>query len=126
VETPDEARRETGAGTGASRGIGQAIAVRLGRDGAAVVVNYAGTHDAARETVAAIEAAKGRALAVQADVGRVGDSHRLFDTAFEQFGRLDILVNNAGIMFNKPVAEVNEEEYDRIFAINVKGNKDTV
>ena len=107
--------------TGASRGIGRAIAVRLGQDGAAVVVNYSGNHEAARETVAAVEAAGGRAVAVQADVGKVGDIQRLFDAAFEHFGKLDILVNNAGIMFNKPVADVTEEEYDRIFAVNVKG-----
>ena len=107
--------------TGASRGIGRAIAVRLGQDGAAVVVNYSGNHEAARETVAAIEAASGRAVAVQGDVGKVGDIQRLFDAAFEHFGKLDILVNNAGIMFNKPVADVTEEEYDRIFAVNVKG-----
>ncbi len=107
--------------TGASRGIGRAIAVRLGRDGAAVVVNYSGNHEAARETVAAVEAAGGRAVAVQADVGRVGDIQRLFDAAFEHFGKLDILVNNAGIMFNKPLADVAEEEYDLIFAVNVKG-----
>jgi len=107
--------------TGASRGIGRAIAVRLGQDGAAVVVNYSGNHEAARETVAAVEAASGRAVAVQGDVGKLGDIQRLFDAAFEHFGKLDILVNNAGIMFNKPVADVTEEEYDRIFAVNVKG-----
>ncbi len=107
--------------TGASRGIGRAIAVRLGQDGAAVVVNYSGNHEAARETIAAVEAASGRAVAVQGDVGKVGDIQRLFDAAFEHFGKLDILVNNAGIMFNKPLADVTEEEYDRIFAVNVKG-----
>ena len=107
--------------TGASRGIGRAIAVRLGQDGAAVVVNYSGNHEAARETIAAVEAASGRAVAVQGDVGKVGDIQRLFDAAFEHFGKLDILVNNAGIMFNKPLADVTEEEYDLIFTVNVKG-----
>jgi 3-oxoacyl-[acyl-carrier protein] reductase len=107
--------------TGASRGIGRAIAVRLGSDGAAVVVNYSGRHEAAGETVAAIEAANGRALAVQGDVGKIGDVERLFDVAFEHFGKLDILVNNAGVFFTKPVADVTEQEYDRIFAVNVKG-----
>ncbi len=107
--------------TGASRGIGRAIAVRLGQDRAAVVVNYSGNHEAARETVAAVEAASGRAVAVQGDVGKLGDIQRLFDAVFEHFGKLDIHVNNAGIMFNKPVADVTEEEYDRIFAVNVKG-----
>jgi 3-oxoacyl-[acyl-carrier protein] reductase len=107
--------------TGASRGIGRAIAVRLGRDGAAVVVNYSGSQEAAHETVAAIEQGGGRAIAVQADVGKVADVERLFDETFQQFGRLDILVNNAGIMFNKLLAEVAEEDFDRIFAVNVKG-----
>jgi 3-oxoacyl-[acyl-carrier protein] reductase len=107
--------------TGASRGIGRAIAMRLGHDGAAVVVNYSGNHEAAYETVSAIETASGRAVAVQGDVGKVGDIQRLFDSTFEHFGRLDILVNNAGVFFTKPVADVTEEEYDRIFAANVKG-----
>jgi 3-oxoacyl-[acyl-carrier protein] reductase len=95
--------------------------MRLGKDGAAVVVNYSGNHEAARETVAAIVAARGRAVAVQGDVGKVGDIQQIFDAAFEHFGRVDILVNNAGVMFNKPVADVSEEEFDRIFAANVKG-----
>ena len=107
--------------TGASRGIGRAIAVRLAQDGAAVVVNYSGNLKAALETVNAIEAATGRAVAVQGDVGKVGDMQRLFDAAFEHFGKLDILVNNAGVMFNKPIADVTEEEFDRIFGVNVKG-----
>ncbi|WP_435021477.1 SDR family oxidoreductase [Tundrisphaera sp. TA3] len=107
--------------TGASRGIGRAIAERLGRDGASVVVNYAGNEAAAREAVAAVEAAGGRAVAVRADVGKVAEIARLFDEAIAAFGRLDILVNNAGTLFNKPLADVTEEEYDRIFDVNVKG-----
>src|SRR5271157_56712 len=107
--------------TGASRGIGRAIAVRLGRDGAAVVVNYSGSQEAAHETVAAIEKGGGQAIAVQADVGKITDVARLFDETLQQFDRLDILVNNAGIMFNKLLAEVTEEQFDRIFAVNVKG-----
>jgi 3-oxoacyl-[acyl-carrier protein] reductase len=107
--------------TGASRGIGRAIAVRLGRDGAAVVINYAGNQQAAQETVSAIDAAVGSAVAVQADVSKRADVERLFDETIQHFGRLDFLVNNAGIMFNKPLAEVTEEEFDRIFAVNVKG-----
>jgi 3-oxoacyl-[acyl-carrier protein] reductase len=107
--------------TGASRGIGRAIAVRLARDGNAVVVNYSGNQKAANETVAAIQQGGGRALAVQARVEKLPDLERLFDETFRHFGRLDILVNNAGIMFNKPIAEVSEQEFDEIFAINVKG-----
>jgi len=103
--------------TGAARGIGRAIAPRLARDGAAVVVNYAGSAQQAQETVGLIE----QGVAVQADVSKVGDVKRLFDACFEKFGRLDILVNNAGVIFHKPVAEVSEAEFDRIFAVNVKG-----
>ena len=99
--------------TGASRGIGRAIALRLACDGASVVVNYAGN--------AEVESFEGQALAVQADVSKLADVERLFDSTLEMFGRLDVLVNNAGVIFNKPVAEVTEEEFDRIFAINVKG-----
>jgi 3-oxoacyl-[acyl-carrier protein] reductase len=107
--------------TGASRGIGRAIAERLSRDGAAVVVNYARNADAAGNVVAEIEAAGGQAFAVQADVGGVSEVVRLFDETIAHFGKLDILVNNAGIMFNKPISAVTEEEFDRVFAVNVKG-----
>ena len=92
--------------TGASRGIGRAIAMRLGRDGAAVVVNYSGNHEAANETLSAVKEASGRAVAIQGDVGKVSDVQRLFDCTFEHFGRLDIVVNNAGVFFTKPVADV--------------------
>ena len=107
--------------TGASRGIGRAIAKCLSRDGAAVAVNYSNSADAARKLVGEIEAAGGKALAVQADVGRVSDVVRMFDETIAHFGKLDILVNNAGIIFQKPVSAVTEEEYDRIFTVNVKG-----
>ena len=107
--------------TGASRGIGRAIALRLAQDGAAVVVNYAGNAGAAGEVVAEVESIGGRAVAVQADVGTIADVSRLFDSTIEHFGRLDILVNNAGILTNKPLVDVTEEDFDRIFAVNVKG-----
>jgi 3-oxoacyl-[acyl-carrier protein] reductase len=107
--------------TGASRGIGRAIAIRLAREGAAVTVNYASRANEARKLVGEIEAAGGKALAVQADVGRVTDVVRLFDETIAHFGKLDILVNNAGIMVTKPVAKVTEAEFDRIFDVNVKG-----
>ena len=107
--------------TGASRGIGRAIAERLSRDGAAVAVNYASDADAARKLVSAIESSGGKAWAIQADVGRVSEVIRLFDEAIAHFAKVDILVNNAGIMFNKPVSAVTEAEFDQIFAVNVKG-----
>jgi 3-oxoacyl-[acyl-carrier protein] reductase len=107
--------------TGASRGIGRAIALRLAKDGAAVVVNYAGNAEKAQEVVAEIETAGGRAIAVQADVSKVSDVVRLFDSTLAAFKQVDILVNNAGVIIYKPMVEITEVEFDRIMAINVKG-----
>jgi 3-oxoacyl-[acyl-carrier protein] reductase len=107
--------------TGASRGIGRAIALRLSQEGASVVVNYARGADQAKEVVSAIEAAGGKALAVQADVSKTAEIRDLFDRTQETYSQIDILVNNAGVTFNKPVAEVTEAEFDNLFAINVKG-----
>jgi 3-oxoacyl-[acyl-carrier protein] reductase len=107
--------------TGASRGIGRAIAERLSRAGAAVAINYTRSADEARKLAAEIESAGGKALTVQADVARVSEVNRMFDETITRFGRLDILVNNAGIMFTKPVSATTEVEFDQIMAINVKG-----
>ena len=107
--------------TGASRGIGRAIAQRLSRDGAAVVINYVSNADRAEDTAAEMKAAGGDAVALQADVSKLVDIQKLFDQTIEHFGRLDILVNNAGIRISKNVADIDEAEYDRLFAINVKG-----
>lgn len=107
--------------TGASRGIGRAIAERLAKTGAAVAVNYAKNSAEAQKTVADIQAAGGNAFAIQADVGRVPEINRLFDETIRHFGKLDILVNNAGIMFVKPLLDTTEADFDRIFAVNVKG-----
>ena len=107
--------------TGASRGIGRAIAERLARGGAAVVINYSRSADEAMKLKKEIESAGGRALAVQADMARITEVVRLFDEALAHFGRLDILVNNAGMIFSKPVGAVTEAEFDRIFDLNVKG-----
>jgi 3-oxoacyl-[acyl-carrier protein] reductase len=107
--------------TGASRGIGRAIAERLARSGASVAVNYSSSAAEAQKLVSEIKAAGGNAIAIQADMGRVADVIRLFDQTIAHFGRLDILVNNAGIIIVKPVSATTEEDFDRIFAINVKG-----
>ena len=107
--------------TGASRGIGRAVALRLSRDGAGVVVNYVGRAALAGEVVKQIEQAGGQAIAVQADVSQVPQIKRLFDEAIRRFGRLDILINNAGVILYKTLEETSEEEFDRLFAINVKG-----
>jgi 3-oxoacyl-[acyl-carrier protein] reductase len=107
--------------TGASRGIGRAIAERLGKSGASVVVNYSSSPGEAQKTVENVKKAGGDAFAVQADVSRVSEITRLFDESIKHFGKLDILVNNAGVVFIKPVSETTEADFDRIFAINVKG-----
>ncbi len=110
--------------TGASRGIGAAIAQRLAADGHAVVVNYAGSRAEAEKVVAGITERGGRAIAVQADVGEAGAAKRLFDAATEAFGGVDVLVNNAGVMANElpHLADTSDETFDRLFDINVKGS----
>ena len=107
--------------TGASNGIGRAIAERLAQDGATVVVNYGKSADKAKQVVAGIEARGGKALTIQADMSKVGDVGRLIKDTVKQFGRLDILVNNAGMFMYKPLLETTEEEFDDMFALNAKG-----
>jgi 3-oxoacyl-[acyl-carrier protein] reductase len=107
--------------TGASRGIGREIAFRLAADGLAVVVNYAGNTAKAEETVAAIEANGGRAVAVQGDVSDPQDVERLFQTTQESFGRIDVVVNSAGIMHMAPINGDNLETFDRTIATNLRG-----
>ncbi|GLW49461.1 3-oxoacyl-ACP reductase [Streptomyces sp. NBRC 14336] len=112
--------------TGGSRGIGRAISRRLARDGALVAVHYGHDAGAAERTVKEIEADGGRALAVHAELGVPGDADALwsaFDRALDDrgvSGGLDILVNNAGITVPRPIADVTEADYDRVFAINTK------
>ncbi|QNM95061.1 SDR family oxidoreductase [Chitinimonas koreensis] len=114
--------------TGASRGIGAAIARRLARQGMAVVVNYASRADEAQAVVAAILADGGEAIAVAADVADPVAVRRLFDAAETAFGRIDVLVNNAGVIPNPltPLADTDEAVFDRLFAINVKGSFNTL
>jgi len=107
--------------TGASRGIGRAIALKLAGDGASVVVNYASNANKAQEVVAEITQMGRQAIHLPADVSLVADIQRLFEQTIAYFGRVDILVNNAGIIIYKPMLEVTEAEFDRIWAINVKG-----
>ena len=107
--------------TGASRGIGQAIAQRLAADGFAVVVNYAGGEAAAHGTVDAIRAAGGTAVAVQADVSRPDDVHALFGAALREFGRVDVVVCNGGVMRTAPIASMPVDDFDQMIAVNLRG-----
>jgi 3-oxoacyl-[acyl-carrier protein] reductase len=107
--------------TGASAGIGHAIAERLAQEGASLVVNYGKSADKAEAVVTGIESKGGKAIAVQADMSEVVDARRLVRDTVQRFGRLDILVNNAAIALNKPLVETTELEFDQIFALNTKG-----
>lgn len=104
--------------TGSSRGIGRAIAQRLGRDGANVVVTYAGNQHKALEVVREIEAKGSEAIAVQVDMRKLEEVRALFEKTIDKFGKVDILVNNAaGKNIFKPTVEMTEEEYDSMFDI---------
>ena len=107
--------------TGASKGIGAAIAKQLAANGAAVVVNYASSKSGADKVVAAIVGAGGKAVAVQADVAKLADIDRLFAETKRAFGRLDILVNNAGIYEFSPVESITEAHFRKQFDLNVLG-----
>lgn len=108
--------------TGASRGIGRAIALRLAADGFAVAVNYAGNADAAAAVVAGIESAGGRAVALQGDVADAEAMRRVFAQAQAAFGRLDAVVNSAGVMPYVPVQGGDLAEFDRVVATNLRGS----
>ena len=107
--------------TGASRGIGKEIALRLGQLGAAVVVNYANNAKLAKEVASEIINIGGQALPVQANIKKINEIEVLFNSAIDKFGQLNILINNAGSILYKKIEEVTEEEFDDIFETNVKG-----
>jgi 3-oxoacyl-[acyl-carrier protein] reductase len=107
--------------TGASNGIGRAIAERLADNGAIVVVNYSKSAEKAQQVVAGIQGKGGKALAVQADMSQVVDARRLVVDTVKQFNRLDILVNNAGKFMPKPLEETTEEDFNGVIALNAKG-----
>jgi 3-oxoacyl-[acyl-carrier protein] reductase len=107
--------------TGASKGIGAAIAKSLAAEGASVVVNYASSKAGADTVVAAITAAGGKAVAVGGDVSKPAAAQRIVDAAIQNYGRLDILVNNSGVYEFSPLENITEEQFHRLFNTNVLG-----
>jgi 3-oxoacyl-[acyl-carrier protein] reductase len=112
--------------TGASRGIGAAIAERLGRDGFTVIVNYSGNAAPAEAVAGNIEAAGGRALTAKADVSDAQAVRSMFDAAEAAFGGVDVLVNNAGIMKLAKFADADDASFDQQIAVNLKGTFNTL
>ncbi|MDB5655685.1 MAG: 3-ketoacyl-ACP reductase [Tardiphaga sp.] len=112
--------------TGASRGIGAAIAERLARDGFAVIVNYSGNAAPAEALVQQIDAAGGKALAARADVSDAAAVRGMFDAAEAAFGGVDVLVNNAGIMKLAKIADADDAAFDQQIAVNLKGTFNTL
>src|SRR5271168_1881021 len=112
--------------TGASGGIGAAVAERLAKDGFTVVVNYAGNAASADALVGRIEAAGGRAVAAQADIADAEAVRRMFESAETAFGGVDVLINNAGIMTLATIADTDDALFDRQIAINLKGSFNTL
>lgn len=117
----EDIRGKTAIVTGASRGIGRAIAGQLADLGAKVVVNYSRSAQEANAVVTQIKEKGGEAVAIQADIGTVAGVQSLFQKTMEAFRKVDILINNAGIGVYKPIQEVTEEDFDKQFNLNVKG-----
>lgn len=118
---PDRLRGQNALVTGASSGIGQAVAIALGQAGANVCVNYAHGREEAEETVGVIRQGGVKAFAHQADVGSEQDVQAMFARVQEEFGSFEILVNNAGIQKDAPLVEMTAEQWDRVIAVNLRG-----
>lgn len=108
--------------TGASKGIGAALATRLAADGFQTIVNYAASAAEAQAVVSTIEAAGGRAKAIRADVSDAFAMAALFDQAEAAFGTVDVLVNNAGVTLAAPLTQVTDEDFQRLLAVNLTGS----
>ena len=121
-----ETQTKTAIVTGASGGIGGAVAERLARDGFAVIVNYAGNAAPAQALVDKIKAQGGQALAVQADIGAAAAVAAMFDTAEASFGGVDVLINNAGIMQLATLADSDDALFDRHISVNLRGTFNTL
>ncbi|MFT4847863.1 MAG: 3-oxoacyl-[acyl-carrier protein] reductase [Sediminicola sp.] len=107
--------------TGSSRGIGLTIAKTLAKNGAKVVVNFSSSEETAKSVVTEILQSGGQAIAIKADVSKSEDVKRLFQKTIEKFEKIDVLINNAGIAIYKLIKDTTDEDFDRIFDVNVKG-----
>ena len=107
--------------TGSSRGIGAQIALTLAEAGASVVINFTNNQKAAEDVVSDIKAKDGKAIAIRADISKSEEVKLMFDSAINQFGKIDILINNAGSILYKTIQDTTDDDFDRIFAVNVKG-----
>lgn len=114
-------KNKTAIVTGGSRGIGAEIARSLAQAGARVMVNYAGRQDAAEKLVAEIKSAGGMALACRADISNADEVRQLFTTTENKLGHPHILINNAGVLVNKRLEDTSNDDYDRLFNVNVRG-----
>ena len=112
--------------TGASRGIGMAIAERLARDGFKLIINYSGDAAPADALVRKLEGGGGNAIALKADISDPSAVRQMFDAAVAAFGGIDVLVNNAGIMSLAAIAETDDASFDRLIAVNLKGTFNTL
>jgi 3-oxoacyl-[acyl-carrier protein] reductase len=119
--TDTQQERRVAVITGATRGIGRAIAVRLAEDGFNIVINYRGDQGPADELAAEIEAAGGKSHAIKADVTNADDVAALIEGAIEAFGKIDVLVNNAGITRDTLIMRMSEEDWDAVLTTNLKG-----
>lgn len=112
--------------TGASRGIGAAVARKVAYEGAKVIINYAGGQDVAEQTARSIRDNGGDAIALQADVSKAAEVTSMFDAAIAHYGKIDVLVNNAGIMITKLLKDTTDEDFTRQFEVNVRGTFNTL
>ena len=112
--------------TGASRGIGAALALKLAGAGARVIINYTGGQDAAEKVAEEIRKNGGDTITLQADVSKGDDVKKMFDAAIAHYGRIDVLINNAGIMITKLLKDTTDEDFTRQFDVNVRGTFNTL
>lgn len=113
--------KKTAIVTGASRGIGRAVAKRLAQDGFAVIVNYLSNSEEAEEVVAEIKGLGGDAISVKADIANQGDVERLFEETIKKFGSIDVVVNNSGIMPLSPIGKSDVDLFDKVISTNLRG-----